>query len=103
MTRSPPYADVALLTSPAACKACAMTISVLHFSDPACPWAYSASPALSLLRWRFGAQLEWKLVLIGLPEDPARHAHAGYTALDQAQDQKRFRSYGMVFGGHPRE
>ena len=36
-------------------------ITVRHFSDPGCPWAYSASPALATLRWRYGAQLDWQL------------------------------------------
>ncbi|MCW3015705.1 MAG: hypothetical protein JWO02_2797, partial [Solirubrobacterales bacterium] len=29
-------------------------ISVTHFSDPGCPWAYSASPAIAALQWRYG-------------------------------------------------
>ena len=32
-------------------------ISVTHFTDPGCPWAYSASPALAVLHWRYGDQL----------------------------------------------
>ena len=31
-----------------------MAISVTHFTDPGCPWAYSASPALAVLHWRYG-------------------------------------------------
>ena len=46
-----------------------MTVKVLHFTDPSCPWAYSASPALAVLRWRFGVQLDWQLVTITLSED----------------------------------
>jgi hypothetical protein len=38
------------------------------FSDAGCPWAYSAAPALRVLEWRYGDQLEWRLVLIGLTE-----------------------------------
>ena len=32
-------------------------LQVTHFSDPGCPWAYSASPAHAVLRWRYGDQL----------------------------------------------
>lgn len=78
-------------------------ISVTHFSDPACPWAYSASPAHALLRWRFGDQLDWRLVLIGLAETPDRYVRSGYTPVRSAQGYARFRPYGMVFGGQPRE
>src|SRR5207253_820279 len=43
------------------------------FTDPACPWAYSARPALARLAWRFGEQIDWQLVLIGLSEDTSRY------------------------------
>ena len=41
-------------------------IQVTLYTDPACPWAYSINPALRLLEWRYGAQLDWRLVVIGL-------------------------------------
>jgi protein-disulfide isomerase-like protein with CxxC motif len=78
-------------------------ITTMHFSDPGCPWAYSASPAHSVLRWRFGAQLDWRLVLIGLTEDHQQYVARGYTAVRSAQGYKRFRRFGMPFGGQPRE
>jgi protein-disulfide isomerase-like protein with CxxC motif len=78
-------------------------ISLTHFSDPGCPWAYSASPAHSVLRWRFGAQLDWRLVLIGLTEDAEAYVKRGYTATTNAQNYRRYRRFGMPFGGQPRE
>jgi protein-disulfide isomerase-like protein with CxxC motif len=79
-------------------------ISVTHFSDPHCPWAYSASPAHAVLRWRFGAQLDWRLVLIGLSEGPDRYIKSGYTPTRSAQGYRNFgRRFGMPFGGQPRE
>ena len=78
-------------------------ISLTHFSDPHCPWAYSASPAHAALRWRFGAQLDWRLVLIGLSEGPERYVKAGYTPARSAQGYRSFaRRFGMPFGGQPR-
>lgn len=53
-------------------------IEVQHFSHPGCPWAYSASPDLAVLRWRYGAQLRWRLVLIGLAERAERYEARGY-------------------------
>jgi protein-disulfide isomerase-like protein with CxxC motif len=80
------------------------TITLTHFSDPHCPWAYSASPAHAVLRWRFGAQLDWRLVLIGLSEGPERYVQAGYTPARSAQGYRSFgRRFGMPFGGQPRE
>ena len=41
-------------------------IEVTHFTHPGCPWAYSAWPGHTTLRWRYGVQLRWTLVVIGL-------------------------------------
>src|SRR5688500_695827 len=60
----------------AACDDDAM-IDVTHFTDPGCPWAYSASPALATLQWRYGDQLRWTLVTIGLAEDAELYAKRG--------------------------
>ena len=43
-------------------------ISATLYTDPACPWAYSESPALRVIEWRYGDQLDWRLVLVGLTE-----------------------------------
>lgn len=79
-------------------------LSVTHFSDPGCPWAYSAAPAHAVLQWRFGAQLAWRLVLIGLAETPDRYVRAGYHPARQAAGYLTFeRRFGMPFGRAPRE
>ncbi len=77
-------------------------VAVTHFSDPSCPWAYSASPALAVLRWRYGEQLEWRLVTIGLSEDTSRYEARGYTPTVATLSYVRFRRYGMPFGATPR-
>lgn len=77
-------------------------ISVTHFTDPSCPWAYSASPAFAVLRWRYGRQLDWRLVTIGLSEDPSRYVELGYTPTRMALGMMHFRRYGMPFISEPR-
>ncbi|MFI4977758.1 MAG: hypothetical protein ACHQC8_03640 [Solirubrobacterales bacterium] len=77
-------------------------IAVTHFSDPGCPWAYSASPAHAVLRWRYGDQLDWRLVTIGLSEDPASYVERGYTPTRMALGNLHFRRYGMPFTSEPR-
>ncbi|HEX3911558.1 MAG TPA: DsbA family protein [Solirubrobacteraceae bacterium] len=77
-------------------------VAVTHFSDPGCPWAYSASPALAVLRWRYGEQLDWRLVTIGLSEDPSRYAELGYTPTRMAVGNLGFRRFGMPFAAEPR-
>jgi protein-disulfide isomerase-like protein with CxxC motif len=78
------------------------TISVTHYSDPGCPWAYSASPALAVLAWRYGDQLDGELVPIGLAEDPQLYVDRGYTPDRQAKGYLGFRRYGMPFATGPR-
>lgn len=76
----------------------AMTrIQVTHFNDPGCPWGYSANPALRVLEWRYGAQLQWRHVMIGLAENPQLYVDRGYTPLMMASGWIGFRRYGMPF------
>ena len=73
-----------------------MTIRATLYSDPACPWAYSATPPLTALRWRYGDQIDWSLVTIGLRDDTADLQANGYTPARQLAHQRLFRDrYGM--------
>jgi protein-disulfide isomerase-like protein with CxxC motif len=79
-----------------------MAIEVTYFSDPGCPWAYSVNPALTVLRWRYSDQLEWRLVTIGLTEHAEQYAQRGYTPVRSAHTYMWFRRYGMPFATEPR-
>ncbi len=71
--------------------------AVLH-TDPGCPWAYSAIPALRVMEWRYGEGLDWRLVMIGLAEDRGRYEARGYTPARMAAGQAEFRDrFGMPF------
>jgi 2-hydroxychromene-2-carboxylate isomerase len=78
-------------------------ISLTHFSDPGCPWAYSAGPAFAVLHWRYGAQLEWRHVMIGLSETAEQYRRRGTTGESQARNYRKFRHRGMPFATAPRE
>jgi 2-hydroxychromene-2-carboxylate isomerase len=78
-------------------------LELTHFSDPGCPWAWSASPALAVLRWRYGHQLRWRHVMIGLTESGAVYERRGYSPHTQAQGYRRFRRRGMPFATEPRD
>jgi protein-disulfide isomerase-like protein with CxxC motif len=75
-------------------------VDVQHMTDPGCPWAWSASPALAALRWRFGDGLRWRHVMIGLTERAEQYEERGYTPLQSALGQRRFHHYGMPFASH---
>ena len=78
-------------------------ISATLFNDPACPWAYSENPALRVIEWRYGDQLNWRLVVIGLTEARSQYEARGYTPLRGALGQLRFRErYGMPFAAAPK-
>jgi 2-hydroxychromene-2-carboxylate isomerase len=79
-----------------------LALSATHFTDPGCPWAYSASPALAVLRWRFGDGLDWRLATIGLTESGDQYERRGYTPARSARGYLRFRRYGMPFATAPR-
>ena len=77
-------------------------ISATLYNDPACPWAYSEIPALTVLEWRYGEQLRWRLVLIGLTENASQYEARGYTPLQGALGRLAFRRYGMPFAPVPK-
>lgn len=74
-----------------------MPIDVTEFTDPGCPWAYSANPDLAALRWRYGAGLRWKLVTIGLTAEREQYVQRGYTPEWATKGQRRFARFGMPF------
>jgi 2-hydroxychromene-2-carboxylate isomerase len=78
-------------------------IKATLYNDPACPWGYSENPALRVIEWRYGDQLDWRLVLIGLTEEASQYVKRGYTPLRGALGQLRFRRYGMPFAPAPKE
>ncbi len=74
------------------------SVTAFHFTDPGCPWAYSARPAHARLVWRFGEQIEWRLVTIGLSETTERALARGRTPASQAAGWRMFeRRFGMPF------
>jgi hypothetical protein len=56
-----------------------------------------------VVEWRYGDQLDWRLVLVGLSEDVSRYAELGFTPLRMASGGLMFRErYGMPFAGQPK-
>jgi 2-hydroxychromene-2-carboxylate isomerase len=79
------------------------SVEAIHFTDPSCPWAYSAEPFMRALEWRFGEHLRWRTVLIGLSEDTSGAERRGLTPAARATSWKRYSErYGMPVLGEPR-
>ena len=78
-------------------------VRVTLYNDAGCPWGYSANPAFRVLEWRYGGQLEWRLVLIGLTNVAQEYVDRGYTPLRSAEGYaRRFRRFGMPLAPNPR-
>src|SRR5579862_2913439 len=47
-----------------------MPLEITLFTDPACPFAFSAEPVRMQLRWHYGDQLRWQVRMIVLTLEP---------------------------------
>ena len=47
-----------------------MRIEITHWTDPACPFAFSAEPVRWRLRWHYGDALVWRTRMIVLTREP---------------------------------
>src|SRR4051812_5382037 len=54
-------------------------LRITEFSDPACPWAWSAEPARRRLQWLYGEAIDWELRMVVLSEDPDEYLDRGFT------------------------
>jgi predicted DsbA family dithiol-disulfide isomerase len=55
-------------------------LTITEYTDPACPFAWSAEPYRWRLRWLYGDQLDWQVRMVGLAEDANVYADKGFTA-----------------------
>jgi 2-hydroxychromene-2-carboxylate isomerase len=75
-------------------------IRIRHYTDPSCPFAFTAERQRLRLRWLFGDQLAWELHMVGLSseavDDPER-AERMAGSFRRLQEQ-----YGMPIDWTPR-
>jgi predicted DsbA family dithiol-disulfide isomerase len=62
----------------------AADVCITEYTDPGCPWAYSAEPFRRRLSWLYGPRLEWRLRLVGLAESPQEYLDRGFTPERQS-------------------
>ena len=53
-------------------------VLITEYTDPACPWAYSAEPFRQRLNWLYGDRLEWQVRMVVLSEDTAELEERGF-------------------------
>ena len=64
-------------------------VCITEFTDPGCPWAYSAEPFRRRLSWLYGDRLEWRTRLVGLAATPQEYERRGFTTKKQAASLAR--------------
>jgi len=64
-------------------------VCITEFTDPACPWAYSAEPFRRRLRWTFGDHIEWRSRMVVLAETAEEPIERGFTPERQAESFAR--------------
>jgi predicted DsbA family dithiol-disulfide isomerase len=78
-------------------------VCITEYTDPGCPWAYSAEPFRRRLNWLYGERLEWRVRLVGLAESPDEYLDRGFTPERQAQAFTTIaRDHGMPIDTAPR-
>jgi predicted DsbA family dithiol-disulfide isomerase len=55
-------------------------LTITEYTDPGCPFAWSAEPARWRLHWLYGDQLQWQVRMVGLAEDGSVYEKHGFTA-----------------------
>jgi len=75
----------------------AADVVITEFTDPACPWAYSAEPFRHRLRWLYGDDaIDWKVNVVVLSESPEEYEEKGMdTGKLKAGYEKISREHGM--------
>jgi predicted DsbA family dithiol-disulfide isomerase len=74
----------------------AAAVCITEFTDPACPWAYSAEPIRARLRWLYGEHIDFEARMVVLSESPQDYLDKGFTPDKMAAGFKQIaRDYGM--------
>jgi predicted DsbA family dithiol-disulfide isomerase len=59
-------------------------VLITEFTDPGCPFAYSAEPFRWRLKWRYGDQIEWRLRMVVLADTPEDYLSKGFDTTRMA-------------------
>jgi predicted DsbA family dithiol-disulfide isomerase len=64
-------------------------VRIVEFTDPGCPWAWSAEPFRRRLDWLYGESIEWQLRMVGLSASPEEYAEKGLMPAKLAEGMRR--------------
>src|SRR3954447_17400061 len=71
-------------------------VLITEFTDPGCPFAFSAEPFRRKLEWLYGDRIEWRPRMVVLAEAPDEYLAKGFEPPKPARSSKRLAGdYGM--------
>jgi predicted DsbA family dithiol-disulfide isomerase len=71
-------------------------VLITEYTDPACPWAFSAEPFRRKLDWLYGDRIAWQLRMVVLSEDADALAASGFGPEQLSDAYRRIaRDHGM--------
>jgi predicted DsbA family dithiol-disulfide isomerase len=71
-------------------------VCITEFTDPGCPWAWSAEPFRRRLQWLYGDKLDWSRRMVVLSDDPQDYLDKGFTPEMMAEGAAKIaREHGM--------
>jgi predicted DsbA family dithiol-disulfide isomerase len=71
-------------------------VTITEYTDPGCPFAFSAEPFRRRLQWLFGDQLEWRPRMVVLADTPEEYLEKGFTTERQSSSFETLsREHGM--------
>jgi predicted DsbA family dithiol-disulfide isomerase len=56
-----------------------MAVDIIEFTDPGCPWAYSAEPHRLRIVWLYGDAITWRRRMVVLARRPEDYTDKGFT------------------------
>ncbi len=71
-------------------------VRITEYTDPGCPWAYSAEPFRRHLAWLYGEDVEWEVRMVVLADSAQTYLEHGFTPEEQTAAYARIaREHGM--------
>ncbi len=64
-------------------------VRIDEFTDPLCPWAYSAEPFRRRLRWLYEGRIDWVPRMVVLADTAADQEERGFTPEKHAESSKK--------------
>lgn len=78
-------------------------IRITEYTDPGCPWAWSAEPFRARVAWLYGDDIGWDLRLVGLHDEPQRREDGYEPDVWAERFRDIAREHGMPIDSRPRE